>query len=150
MRAQTRLPAAEGVPALCSSSTSLPPTLSTRWIKAFQEANPSLDRSSLTDMLQSLRSLPESQRGICRTCCRLLPPAEPPSAHAGHEVRYRVTDELLNQPTTLLSPQDDKKSQAVSEESVGGSWVVVCVNSHTCTYSVAILLLHNHLPAAAF
>lgn len=63
--------------------------------------------------LKSVWSLPSSERYYCPKCGLLLVKDSLPS-HNGHGVVHKITDAQLERPTSLLSPIDDRKSQAVS------------------------------------
>ena len=85
-----------------------------RWMKTYRETNPQLNHTALMDTLESLRSVPESKRAYCHTCSLLLSSSAVSPDHVCHDLRYGLEDTLLSQPTKLLSPRDDKKSNAVS------------------------------------
>ncbi len=83
---------------------------------------PSLDRMQLTETLVAVSSYPTSQRQFCRSCGLLLGeerkrdkgnPEE--NCHRGHVVKVGVFEQELKEPTRLLNPVDDNKSQAVSD-----------------------------------
>ena len=56
--------------------------------------------------------------------------------HEGHQVKERVTEEEIEKPTRLVSPVDDRKSQAVSWFDLA-ELKIVChpffTSSNTCT-----------------
>lgn len=66
------------------------------------------------ETMESLRCLPESKRVFCYTCSELLLSTAVSPVHETHDLRYGIEDSLLVQPTKLLTPQDDRKSNAVS------------------------------------
>ena len=85
-----------------------------RWLQAYKNNNPPLDRPALVALLEAVRSLPEAKRVFCHTCSQLIPSSAVSPDHTSHQLRYGVEDSLLTQPTRLLTPRDNKKSNAVS------------------------------------
>ena len=85
-----------------------------RWMKAYKDNNPQLDRASMVESLEAVRDLAESKRVFCLTCSQLLPSSSISPDHTPHQMKYGVEDTLLTQPTKLLTPQDNNKSNAVS------------------------------------
>ena len=59
-----------------------------------------------------VRSLPPSRRYHCPQCGVILLNSDL-AQHEGHGTRADVTDEQLLEPTCLVTPKDNKKSQAV-------------------------------------
>lgn len=103
---------------VCSAAMALQASLSlsARWMKAYLEANPKTDHSDLKETLESIQCLSREQRGFCHTCSQLFTLSKSlSSGHRGHRVQRGVADDLLSQPTRLLIPRDDKKSNAVSD-----------------------------------
>lgn len=83
-----------------------------RWRRAY------LDEQSVLGNLRSLESIKcvvASERQFCSQCGVLVTRGEL-SAHEGHDVVEGVSDSQLEAPTTLLSPVDDRKSQAVRKD----------------------------------
>jgi len=89
------------------------PMVYLRWLDVFRESQPSLDRDELLSSLQTITSLPEGGRCYCYQCEQLLS-SSAVSKHSEHSITRAVTNDHLLQPTKLLSPVDNRKSQAVS------------------------------------
>lgn len=89
-----------------------------RWMTLYEESQPVLDRSQLAKGLATIRSCPSPQRRFCYSCSLLLQPGREgdadKKAHSGHAVKVGVSDQELREPTKLLNPVHDSKSQAVS------------------------------------
>ena len=83
-----------------------------RWRSIFESQQPKVDRDELMKRLEAVRSQLPALRQLCTNCGRLLLTGEE-GGHEGHSVRRGVTDVELQEPTTLLCPVDDRKSQAV-------------------------------------
>jgi hypothetical protein len=83
-----------------------------RWLQDYRDSNPPLDRSALAASLEAVRSLPEARRVFCHTCSQLVPSSSVSPDHSSHRLQYGVEDSLLTQPTKLLTPHDNKKSNA--------------------------------------
>lgn len=79
-----------------------------RWKRAFSNNQPVL----LGRSVAIIRDLPASQRHYCPQCGRLVIQEDLPT-HKGHSLVHNITDAQLDTPTTLLTPRDDRKSQAV-------------------------------------
>lgn len=63
--------------------------------------------------VDTVRSLCASQRHYCAQCGLLLMQKDLPTHEQQHRVVHHITDAQLETPTTLITPIDDKKSQAV-------------------------------------
>lgn len=79
----------------------------------FSEQQPHVENKKLQKNLKSVKSLPSLERYYCSQCGVLLG-KKGLSLHVGHGVIQGVSDSQLEEPTTLLCPVDDRKSQAVS------------------------------------
>ena len=79
----------------------------------FSEQQPHVESKKLLKNLMSVKSLPSLERYYCSQCGVLLG-KKGLSLHVGHGVTQGVSDSQLEEPTTLLCPVDDSKSQAVS------------------------------------
>lgn len=78
-----------------------------RWMKIFTDQQHSWEKSA-----RVLSSLPSTELHYCTKCGMVLLEKDL-STHDGHGVIQALTDSQLQDPTTLLSPMDDRKSQAV-------------------------------------
>lgn len=70
-------------------------------------------------LLRSLEAAKESAfsvRRYCHTCERLFVKSHA-DEHEGHCVKEGVFDKELSHPTSILTPLDNRKSQAVSHSS---------------------------------
>ena len=72
-----------------------------------------MNTKGLSEKQMIIKSLPPVERHYCPKCGIVLTSGELPS-HKDHPVIKELTDLQLSQPTSLLSPVDDRKSKAVS------------------------------------
>ncbi|XP_076060441.1 rRNA N(6)-adenosine-methyltransferase ZCCHC4 isoform X2 [Oratosquilla oratoria] len=83
----------------------------TRWQEQIDLARPSETHSQEYDRLCKVRKADAKDRIYCTTCCQLLTRKEA-SLHRPCNLRIPVTDELLNQPSLLLTPKESSKYEA--------------------------------------
>ena len=76
----------------------------------FRQSQPDLNRSKFHS------SLPSEDRHYCFNCSLLFDSSEL-NVHATHDTKDNVSDVDISQPTKLLCPVDNRKSQAVSSTS---------------------------------
>ena len=76
-----------------------------------------------------IRSLPPNSRHHCPRCGVLLLTTDL-AEHEGHGARSGVSDEELSQPTCLVTPREDKKSQAV-RKALPPNCCAICANVHS-------------------
>ena len=84
-----------------------------RWMSTFRESQPKINRLKLQSSLVAAQSLPPTQRYYCYQCSILFFESDLMS-HSGHFLTKEISDEVLLKPTKLITPVDDRKSQAVS------------------------------------
>lgn len=77
------------------------------------EQQPTLESTKLLKNLEIIKSLNASDRQYCPHCGLLLVEKDL-SSHTGHGVIQGIADTQIEEPTTLLTPVDDRKSKAVS------------------------------------
>lgn len=87
--------------------------INVRWMAIFRESEPNIDRTKLLASLAQIKSLPPSQCYYCYQCNLLFTESEF-NAHSEHPFRKEIHDNCLLEPTRLLTPVDNRKSQAVS------------------------------------
>ena len=83
-----------------------------RWKGIFHEEQSSINCEELWRKYTIIRTLPPDRRYHC-PCCGVLLLESDLAQHKGHDTRSDVTDEQLLEPTGLVTPKDNKKSQAV-------------------------------------
>ena len=83
-----------------------------RWKVIFHEEQLSINCEEVWRKYSVVRSLPPNRRYHC-PCCGVLLMESDLVQHEGHGTRSGVTDEQLLEPTGLVTPKDNKKSQAV-------------------------------------
>ena len=86
-----------------------------------------------------MRSLPPDRRYHCPHCGVLLLNSDL-AQHEGHGTRSGVLDEQLLEPTCLVTPKDNKKSQAV--RNYNNSMYVKFLSKVLLFYSNFIFLTH--------
>lgn len=84
-----------------------------RWTTAFRQNQPNLDRSKLRSTLANILVLSSDERHYCFSCNVLCDSLELGN-HESHDIKNGVSDMDITQPTRLLFPVDNRKSQAVS------------------------------------
>ncbi len=94
-------------------STPLSVLLSFRWMSTFRESQCIVNRPGLQSTLDTVRSLLPAQRYYCHQCSVLFSGSDL-MVHSRHSSVNGVGDESLLKPTRLLTPVDNRKSQAVS------------------------------------
>ena len=80
----------------------------------FERKRPHLNRLEMSKRLEVVKESAPSTRRYCHTCERLLIGADL-EEHRGHDVKEGLFVNELNHPTSFLTPMDNKKSQAVSQ-----------------------------------
>ena len=83
-----------------------------RWKTIFHEEQSSINCEELWKKYSVVNSLPPDGRYHCPRCGVLLLNSDL-AEHEGHGTRSGVSDEELLEPTCLVTPKDNKKSQAV-------------------------------------
>ena len=83
-----------------------------RWKGIFHEEQMLINCEEVWGKYSTVRTLPPSRRYHCSRCGVLLLESDL-SHHEGHGAGSGVTDEQLLEPTRLVTPKDNKKSQAV-------------------------------------
>ena len=83
-----------------------------RWKGIFHEEQMLINCEEVWGKYSTVRTLPPSRRYHCSRCGVLLLESDL-SHHEGHGAGSGVTDEQLLEPTCLVTPKDNKKSQAV-------------------------------------
>lgn len=94
-----------------------------RWRTAFEEEQASLNCEEVWKKYSIVSSLPPHNRHHCPRCGVLLLTSDL-AEHEGHGVKSGVTDKQLCEPTCLVTPRENKKSQAVRKQRL----------SHQCFY----------------
>ena len=88
-----------------------------RWEGIFHEEQSSINCEELWRKYSVVRTLPPDRRYHCLRCGVLLLESDL-AQHEDHDTRGGVTDEQLLEPTGLVTPKDNKKSQAVRRKSL--------------------------------
>ena len=81
-----------------------------RWKRLYEEEQ---KKYSVVPDVETMRSLPSSRRHYCADCGLLVSQTDLAS-HSDHTVRSHITDSQFQQPSDILNPVDNRKSQAVS------------------------------------
>ena len=84
-----------------------------RWKGIFHEEQLSINCEEIWRKYSIVRTLPPDRRYHCPQCGVLLLESDLVQHDRGHSTRSSVTDEQLLEPTRLVTPKDNKKSQAV-------------------------------------
>ncbi|KAL5470731.1 hypothetical protein EMCRGX_G028743 [Ephydatia muelleri] len=77
----------------------------------FESKRPHLNRQQLLRSLEATKESAFSVRRYCHTCERLVLKSDT-QQHEGHHVKEGVFDKELSHPTSILTPLDNRKSQA--------------------------------------
>jgi hypothetical protein len=84
-----------------------------RWKGIFHEEQLLMNCEEIWRKYSIVRTLPPDRRYHCPHCGVLLLESDLIQHDQGHSTRSGVTDEQLLEPTSLVTPKDNKKSQAV-------------------------------------
>ena len=84
-----------------------------RWKGIFHEEQLLMNCEEIWRKYSIVRTLPPERRHHCPRCGVLLLESDLVQHDRGHGTRSGVTDEQLLEPTSLVTPKDNKKSQAV-------------------------------------